>query len=221
VSGNQLNNGVGRAIVRDVVFGGMAGKTVVGGIAALHGSDDARHQGKMIHGLDEWVEVDVGLVGFGLAFLVVHFAHVDAQMHEEVNHVHQQLLGHLGDFCNNGNLLAVGATFEEELGWILWIVGRNKHKIILVHCVESWLAVGQHELLKYFVGHHQRIPTDGGWGRSGRHLVSVGNMGIKDIKTGMAYVDASFIVVLFKGVLSFDGVLSRVWERSFLGAICL
>ncbi len=142
MSGNRLDNGVGCAIVQDLVFGGDAGKTVVGGIAALSGSDDARRETMLICGLDEWAEVDVGLAGFGLAFPLVHVAWVDARMREEVNHIHQQLLRRVGDFRDGGNLLAVVATLEEELGWILWIAGRNKGQIILVHCFGSWLALG-------------------------------------------------------------------------------
>jgi hypothetical protein len=39
-------------------------------------------------------------------------------------------------------------------------------------------------------------------------------VGVKDVKTGVAYIDASFIVVLFEGVVSCDGeyLLSKVWE---------
>ncbi len=97
-SGNQLNNGVGRAVVQDIVFGGEAGKMVVGGVAALHGSDDARCEVLLIRGLDELVEVDIGLVGLSLAFPVIHYAHVDAQTREEVNLIHQQLLTCVGIF---------------------------------------------------------------------------------------------------------------------------
>jgi hypothetical protein len=88
VCGNKLDDGVGCAIIRDVVFDGETGKMVVGGVATLCGSDDARREATLILGLDEWAEIDLDLVGFSLVFPVDHVARVDAQMREEVNHIH-------------------------------------------------------------------------------------------------------------------------------------
>ncbi len=95
----------------------------------------------MIPGLNERAEVDVCLVGVRLAFPILHVARVDVGMHEQVDDVHQQLFGHVGYPCNNGNFLAVGSMLEQELGWILWIVCHNERQIILADCVGSWLTV--------------------------------------------------------------------------------
>ncbi len=58
---------------------------IVGGVAALRGSGDARRKATLIRGL---AKVDLGFVGIGLVLPIVHVACVDALTHEEVDHIH-------------------------------------------------------------------------------------------------------------------------------------
>jgi hypothetical protein len=100
---DQLNDGLGGAIVRYVVFGGETGETIGGGIAALCGRDDSWCKATLICGLNEGTEVKVCFVGLWFALLIVHIARVDAQTREEVDDIHEQLLHrvwHLGNDTN-------------------------------------------------------------------------------------------------------------------------
>ncbi len=106
-----LNDGSCSAVVRYDVFGGETGKAIVGGVAALGGCDDSGCKAALICCLDEGAEVDICFLVVGLAFPIVHVAHVDAGAREVVDNVHEQLLRHLGDLGNDGNFLAVGTMF--------------------------------------------------------------------------------------------------------------
>ena len=78
----------------------------------MGGCDDSGCKVVLICCLDEWGEVDICYLVVGLAFPIVHVPCVDASAHEEVDNVHEQLLGRVGDLGNNCNFLAVDATFE-------------------------------------------------------------------------------------------------------------
>ncbi len=95
----------------------------------------------LIRSLDERAEVDVSLFGIRLAFPIVYVPRIDAGMHEQVNDDHQELFCLVGYSCNDGDFLAVGATLEQELGWILWVVGSDESQIVLAHRVRSWLTI--------------------------------------------------------------------------------
>ncbi len=133
---------------------------------------------------------------------IVHVTRVDARACKEVHDVHEQLLGCVGDFCDDDNFLASGTPLEGEFEWIFGIVHRDECRIVLAHCVGSRLAVGCHELLKYFAGKHSRVPTNSGGGASRSSLVNVGDVSVEDVKAGTAYIDAGFVIVLVKGVFN-------------------
>ncbi len=166
----------------------------------------------MIRGLDGRAEVGIHLVGIMLAFSIVHVACVDAGTRDQVDDVHQSLFSCLGYPCNDGNFLEVGTRFEQELGWILWVVGGNESQIVLAHHVGSWFTIRQHELFKNLIWQRCQIPAGGGWGGSGGCLVCIGNVSIKDVEAGMAHIDAGLIVVFGKGMFRCDGedLLARV-----------
>jgi hypothetical protein len=151
VSLDGPNDGFGHAVVRYIVGGSESGKTIIQGVSALGGCDDTRSKATLIHGLDERAEVDVSLFGIRLAFPIVHVTCVDAGTREQVQDVHQGLFCHVGYSCVNGNFLAVGATLEQELGWILWVVGGNESQSVLAPGIGSWLTVHQHELFKNLI----------------------------------------------------------------------
>ncbi len=78
----------------------------------MGGCDDSGCKAALICCLNEWTKVDICFLVVRLAFQILHVLRVDAGACEEVNNVHEQLLGRVGDLGNDGNLLAVGATFE-------------------------------------------------------------------------------------------------------------
>ncbi len=108
-----FDDGFCGAIVRYTVFGGETDEAIVGGIAALGVCDNSGCKTALICCLDEQTEVYICFLVVGLAFPIVHVARVDAGASEEVNDVHEQLLGRVGDLGNDGNFLAVGVTFEK------------------------------------------------------------------------------------------------------------
>ncbi len=45
----------------------------------------------------------------------------------------------------------------------MWIVRRQKHEVILVHCIGGRLPICGHELIKNIMEGHCRIPCYGWW----------------------------------------------------------
>ncbi len=67
----------GCAGIRHVVYvisSCKAGKSVVAGVPACGGGDDAGRQAALVIGLDEGTEIEVGLVGGGLLLPIIHVA---------------------------------------------------------------------------------------------------------------------------------------------------
>jgi hypothetical protein len=73
-------------------------------------------------------------------------------MREKVDDIHEQFLVGVGDFCDDCNFLAIGAPFEEELRWVLWVVSGNEGKVVLADGIWSWFAVCCHQLSKILLG---------------------------------------------------------------------
>jgi hypothetical protein len=62
--------------------------------------------------LDEGAQVDPCLIGLGLVVPIFHVACVHPTAHEEVDHIHEELLVGVRHFGDDGNFLTIGASFE-------------------------------------------------------------------------------------------------------------